>query len=227
MKINKLFGLLGCLTLLNIAPNALAATGYIIDEIYVPLRAGQGNQYKILNKGLRSGTALKIIEENDGSEWMLVETKGGVQGWIRSQYVQKEPTAELKLADITRRLAEKNDKYADTKSAYQELQDKNSELEASLAEATANLQTTTEELNELKKISGDAVALHQRHQEFMEKYEVLKTELDIKVGENERLRKDDRRSWFIYGAGAVGFGVFLTLIIPLFRRKKRYSEWAN
>lgn len=227
MRIKNIFCLLGTAACLNFSASATAVTGYIIDEIYVPLRAGQGNQYKILNKGLRSSTALKILEEPDNSEWMLVETKGGVQGWIRSQYIVKEPTSELKLAEFTRKLAEKNDLYADTKTDLQSLQEKNSALEEEVGSLQATLESTTEELNALKQISGDAVALHERHQTFMQKYEVLKTELDVKISENERLRKDDRRSWFMYGAGAVGLGVLLTLIIPALRPKKKYSEWAN
>lgn len=227
MQIKKILCLLSTAACLNFSTSAAAVTGYIIDEIYVPLRAGQGNQYKILNKGLRSSTALTILEEPEGSEWMLVETQGGVQGWIRSQYIVKQPTAELKLAEFTRKLAEKNDLYADTKTDLQSLQEEKTALEEELKNTKAMLASTTEELDSLKQISGDAVALHERHQTFMQKYEVLKTELDIKISENERLRKDDRRSWFMYGAGAVGLGVLLTLIIPVLRPKKKYSEWAN
>ncbi len=223
--IKKIIPIFMALLLAAVSAPLLATTGYIADELYVPLRAGQGNQYKI-HKVLRSSTKLNIISESEDGEWSQVEA-GDLSGWMRSQYIVKEPTAELKLADVSRRLAERNDQYADAKTALQNEEAKNQELSTALQDTQQKLDATTQELEELKKISGDAVSLHQRHQDFMKKYELLQTELDVKVSENNRLRNDDRRSWFMYGAGAVGLGVLLTLIIPALRPKKKYSEWAN
>ncbi|MEX1236901.1 MAG: hypothetical protein WD994_01390, partial [Pseudomonadales bacterium] len=54
----------GTLLLLLVPALSAAATVYIRDTLYVPLRGGQSSEYRILHRGVKSGTPLELIEEN-------------------------------------------------------------------------------------------------------------------------------------------------------------------
>ena len=47
-----------------LANSVMAEIRYISDVLYVPLRSGQGDDYRILHRGLPSSTEVIVIEEN-------------------------------------------------------------------------------------------------------------------------------------------------------------------
>jgi SH3 domain protein len=75
-------------------------TQYVSDKVLVPVRSGAGADYRIVNRGLPSGTALLVFAESDDGEWAEIETRGGTRGWIPSQYLQQEPPAALLINDL-------------------------------------------------------------------------------------------------------------------------------
>ena len=75
-------------------------TRYISDMVLVPVRSGPGSDYRIINRGLPSGTVLIVYGENDDGEWIDVESPGGTRGWIRAQYLQTDPPAALLINDL-------------------------------------------------------------------------------------------------------------------------------
>ena len=45
-------------------------TRYISDMVLVPVRSGPGSDYRIINRGLPSGTVLIVYGQNDDGEWI-------------------------------------------------------------------------------------------------------------------------------------------------------------
>ena len=64
-----------------------AKTQYVSDELVITLRAGMGNEYKII-KMLTAGTPLEIIEENQ--QYLKVRTQDGQEGWVLKQFITSE-----------------------------------------------------------------------------------------------------------------------------------------
>ena len=58
-----------------------AQTRYITDINYVPMRTGPGNEYRIIHRGLRTGTALVLLEENAGNGFSRVRN-GEQEGFV-------------------------------------------------------------------------------------------------------------------------------------------------
>ena len=83
--------------------NFLAVTAYaqeqryITDEILVPVRSGAGGEYRIVNKGLPSGTPITLFSLSEDGVWAEVETRGGTRGWLRAQYIQAELPTKILL----------------------------------------------------------------------------------------------------------------------------------
>lgn len=199
---------------------------WISDVLYVPLRSGKGNQYRILNKGLKSGTELKLVEEDEDGTWTLVEDASGIQGWVRSQYILKERPASQQLILANQRIS----RLQNERDQLNKKLKKTSGEHASASKSAQSLEqenaTLARELKELKAVSAGAVSLHQRHQELMKSHQLMETELDVLKADNSRLKDDRNMTFFLYGIGAVIIGTLLPWLSPLLRRRKRQSEWG-
>ena len=202
---------------------------YVIDIIYVQVRSGKGNQYRIIETGIPSGSRMeKIREEEDdnGNLWSYVETSKGNQGWVQSQYLQNQAIAKDQLAAAQRQLTELRQQQQSVSGKASDLETQNSELRSQLNAATSQANQLRQELEQIKVISAGALSLNENNQKLMEEREVLKTRIDVVEAENERLSDESNQTWFLYGAIAVGIGCLLTLIVQRVRVKRRHSEWA-
>ena len=64
-------------------------TRYVTDLIFTPIRTGPGGDYRIINKGLPSGTEVMYYGTTEDGIWAEVETRGGTRGYLRAQYLQQ------------------------------------------------------------------------------------------------------------------------------------------
>lgn len=211
------------LALISIATQA--ETVYISDEYRVPLRSSPCPRCSILHQGIKSGTALTLVETNSEG-WSHVTTRGGMDGWMPSQYLQKEPSAREQLEAMKSRLASAETQTGELKQRLAELQEENGQLTSQLDEIQGNNQDISSELQSIKKISSNAIAISQQNRELLERNGMLQSEIDVLKASNERLATNERNTWFLYGAIAVVMGALLTLILPRLKRRKRFSEWA-
>ena len=205
---------------------AYADVRYVSDVLYVPMRSGKGSEFRIINKGLRSGTKLTLLQAPDpDSEWVNVETESGVQGWVRRQYLVSEPVAKDKLLNALKTTQTLKSRGQKLQQRVDQLQQQNVQLAQRLGNSNKHNQTLDQELAQIKRISANAIDLNSRHQRLMEEHQVLQTEIDMLKAENERLGDSSTQTWFLYGAAAVGFGVFIALVVPALRSRTKYSEW--
>ncbi|MGH1440720.1 MAG: TIGR04211 family SH3 domain-containing protein [Cellvibrionaceae bacterium] len=205
--------------------STLAASVYISDSLFVPIRKGQGNQYSILHKGLPSGTRLTLIERD--KEWTKIRTAGGITGWIRNQFLDNNPPAKLQLVSANKKIATLSEQLAAAKEEMNTIQSNYVETQKELQETENVAKKTAEELGSLKVISSSAVESHQRLQTLAQKMQLLQTENDVLKSENESLRRSENTTFFLYGAFAVLLGVILAVLLPKLKPSKRNSGWIN
>jgi SH3 domain protein len=202
-----------------------AETVYISDEYRVPLRKSPCPRCAILHRGIKSGSALTLVETNEEG-WSHVKTKGGMDGWMESHYLQKNPIARDQLAGTQAKYDALKKKHLTQGRELETLKQTYSKLSADLQNTQANRDGINHELKAIKKISSSAIAINQQNQELLERNGILQSEIDILKAANQRLTNSERNTWFLYGAFAVVMGALLTLIIPRIRRRKRFSEWG-
>ncbi|WP_237065682.1 TIGR04211 family SH3 domain-containing protein [Microbulbifer guangxiensis] len=210
--------------------NTFAQSGgnrYITDQLHVPLRSGMGNEFRILHRGLPSGTKLVLLEDKSEQGWARVRTPAGEEGWIRSQYLVGEPTAEIKLQRAQANLERFEKMEGNLGGEVRRLEAENQELASKLSSAEENADQLAKELKELKNLSADAVALNERHQKLLHQHELLKQKQIMAEAEIQRLSASEQHKWYMYGAVSVAAGAILAMIAPHFRRRRRHSEWAN
>ncbi len=205
---------------------AQETTRYISDKLYVPLRGGKGNQFKILHRGLASGTKLALIEEDLEEGWALVRMDNGTEGWLRIQYLANEPIAELLLESALKNEKKATDRMDKAKAQLKEVKTERNALAKAVAELETNNKSLTKELNEIKKISSNAIDLSSRHQELLEKNQMLENRIDVLDADNGRLKSDSNHTWFLYGGILVIASALITALLPYLRPRRRSSEWV-
>ena len=111
----------------------LAAVGdvnYISDVLTVPLRSGASTAHRILHRGLPSGTQLTILAIDEEANFTQVRTAGGMEGWVRSQYLIGEPIARVKLIAAEKRLQSLKTKSNKERKTHARSEEHTSELQS-------------------------------------------------------------------------------------------------
>ena len=200
---------------------------YVSDKQYIPLRSGAGNDYRIVHRGIPSGTRLTVSETSSDGVWSLITTERGTTGWIRNQYLMEQLPAALKVDAAERRAEELAGQNSELSQQLTALRDKNSSLGGELGNTSDELTKVTEDFNQLKQISGKAVQLDSENRRLAEEVQNMRSEVEMLEAENQRLVDKLNSEAFMNGALAVLLGVIITLVVPrLWPKRKRSSSWA-
>ena len=209
----------------------LAAVGdvnYISDVLNVPLRSGPSTAHRIVHRGLPSGTQLTILAIDEEAGFTQVRTKGGMEGWLTSQYLIREPIARVKLAVAENRLKNlkvKIDKERETRSG---LQTEHKETVANNKTLNSQVKSLSKELEELKLVSADPIKEHARNVELTQKNALLVGQLEELSAKTKQLEDNVQLQWLLYGGGLVLIGVILGLFLKGRNRQQmsfsRYSK---
>ena len=200
---------------------------YVSDKQFVPLRSGAGNDYRIIHRGIPSGTRLTVARTSGDGEWAEITTDRGTTGWIRTQYLMQELPAQTRVDAAEKRAAEAMAKSASLSEELAVLRAQNTELEGQLNSSGSELGSITEELAQLKQISGNAMQLDIDNRRLVVESENLRSEVDMLESENQRLLDKLESEDFLNGALAVLLGVIITLVVPrLWPKRRKSSGWA-
>ena len=202
-----------------------AQTRYITDINYVPMRTGPGNEYRIIHRGLRTGTALVLLEENAGNGFSRVRN-GEQEGFVLTQYLMDRPPAFRQLPAAL----EQAQKVAADNQTLEKMLD---EREGQLRDATVELEKAKErgqqqqiEMKRLADISAEPLAIERRNQQLVEENEQLKNQLQVLQVENHQLAKDTSLRWYLFGGGTIVLGILLGLFLPMLKVRKKESAWV-
>lgn len=212
--------------LLSMAPAAMAQTVYVDDRLVAPLRSGQSTEYRILDAGLVSGTPLTLLERNEETGYSRVRTPRKQEGWILTRYLSDEPIAADLLESARRNLASAQAGQKEAQSAAQELQTERDQLLAERATLREEVRSLSNELDELKSISSNALTLDKRNQELQETSQSLRNEVELLTTDNQRLKDKSESNFMLVGAGLVGLGILIAVVLPLLRPTRKNDSWA-
>lgn len=200
---------------------------YITDTILVPIRSGAGGDYRILNKGLPSGTALTFFGLSEDGVWAEVETKGGTRGWLRTQYLQTATPSVVKLKTLQEQLADLEQDRDKLLSILNGAQTASYSSDKEVATLRTELEESTEELEKLRELNGTELALDAKNTALLENVERQKTEIEVLKLENLRLTDRIENNQIIDGALAVLVGVLLAVFGPrLIPQRRKNDGWS-
>ncbi|MBD3669794.1 MAG: TIGR04211 family SH3 domain-containing protein [Gammaproteobacteria bacterium] len=215
-----------CLVAITFAAPVYAQTLYVKDVLYITLRSGPGSQYNPV-KTVKSGTAMTQLEVSEDERYIKVSTEDGQVGWIPSQYVVDRPIAALRLEAAETRnetLKQQNAKLSqELKATQQELRSFKSDVKT-----LETQKTKLEKENErIKDVSAQPLATAEENEALRSQNVSMEKELIRLKQEVQVLEDRSDREWFMIGAGVLGLGVLLGLLIPMFGRRKKRSGWGS
>lgn len=212
-----------CLTCLCLS-TAMAETRYVTDVLYLQLRTGPGNDYRIL-KAVRSGTHLEIIEEVPDSEFVKVRTDKGLEGYILSRFLEKEPVSYEKLLLAQQELEKTKKDLADVQGKYNEIKGKAAEIEKTQQSLSTEKSEQEKELEYIRKVSANAINLDKKNQELSVQNQEFQIKNDTLQAENDRLKNKQELTTLLYGGGLVVLGLIFGLVLPKISGRRQSNGW--
>ena len=202
-------------------------TRYVSDRVLVPVRSGAGSDFRIVNSGLPSGTALMVFGESEDGKWAEIETRAGTRGWMPSQFLQAEPPASLLMNELKLEVEQLRSERDRVVSQLNQRSSAADEADDTILTLRSELEATTNELTEVKRVSAAALDLDALNQQLVAEVESERSDADLLRLENVRLRERIANNQILDGALAVLLGVILAVVTPrLWPSKKRQDGWS-
>ena len=202
-------------------------TVYVSDKLYVPIRSGAGGDYRILHKGIPSGTELTQLGINDDETWAEIETRGGIRGWMRAQFIQSTPPAAMRVSELEEQLQQATQERDRLRSSLSNTQSEATEVTGTASELRDQLTAVEAELTEVKRVSAAALELDAQNRTLTTELENLRADAELLRLENVRLQERISNAQIIDGALAVLLGVAITVVVPrLVPRRRRNDGWS-
>lgn len=213
-------------TLLSLLSTAIwaAEKRYVKDELWLPLRTGPGQEYRII-KSLQSGEHLIFIEDLPDSEFTKVKTDKGDEGYVLTRFLDSEPVAKEKLILAQRELQQLKTQLTEAQQQRDALQQQVSNASDSSDSLQQKNEQLQQELTRITAISDNALALDEKAKRLTLRNQELEIQVEALTAENDQLKADNRYSYLIYGGGLVIMGILAGLILPALRNK-RSSGWV-
>jgi SH3 domain protein len=212
--------------LATFALSVQAESRYIDDTFYVPLRSGEGLNFRIVHKGVKSGTKVELIQTNPDSGYSEVKTPDGIEGYLPTRFLVTQPIAKDRLAAMQSdlKLAQTKEKTAEQELAA--LQQKYSELNTLQDKTSKQLDAVSKELDNIKTISSGAINLDAKNRGLRESNEKLRNELELLKTDNLRLKDKSESNMMLFGGMLVLAGIIIALILPMLKISKKHDSWA-
>ena len=199
-------------------------TRYVSDELEITMRSGQGIKFGI-KKMLQSGTPLQVLE-TDPTGYSKVKTQEGAEGWVLTRYLSNTPSARDQLESSKQRIANLELEISKYKDEISSLSTQNSDVDTQNLTLREKSQRLSKELDDLRRTASNAVALENENRQLKEKLQEIDHRNQSLVIENNAMKDNSTRSWFLVGAAVLFSGILLGLILPRLRVRKKDS-WGN
>ena len=201
-------------------------TRYVTDLIFTPIRTGPGGDYRIINKGLPSGTEVTYFGTTEDGVWAEVETIGGTRGYLRAQYLRTDTPRANQLNALEAELAASRERVSTLQQTLDEAMQQLTSSDSDTSSTATALTETRAELAQIKRISGNAIRLDQLTKELTSKFEDASARNDLLKLENARLEDRAASKQRLEGVLSLLAGIVIALLVPrLTVKRRRNDDW--
>jgi SH3 domain protein len=207
------------------SPVHAADVKYVTDEFEVTLRSGTSTANSIVRL-LRSGAALTVLENDEASQYSLVETDDGKQGYVLSRFLVDGPVARDVLKDL-------RVKYDQQKLQLEQQQSEIEQLRQSLQQEQADSQTlkntlraSEKELSEVRDAAQNTLNILEQNKRLQTVVDQLRQEKTLLSDTNAELSDSTQIDWFVRGAAVSLIAFFIGILVTRIRWRKQDS-WGS
>ena len=200
-------------------------TRYITDDFEVTLRSGTSTTNSIVRL-LRSGEAVTLLEQDPVSQYSLVESEDGKQGYVLTRFLADTPVARQRLQELEsthneqqQRLDVQDEKIAQLE---QELEREKSDTEA----LKTALRASEQELSNVLGTAQNTLDILEQNERLQIVVDQLREEKAELSASNAELSDSTRIDWFVRG-GAVSLVAFVIGILVTRIRWRKQDSWGS
>lgn len=203
---------------------ASAETGYVSDQLKVPLRSGASSGHRII-KFLKSGVSFNVID-TDG-DYSEVEMNGDKTGWVLTKNVMSIPSARDRLVAANAKVTKSKAEIKGLKSSLNKLKSEIKKLKNDKNSLQSERTNLSNSLDDLKITAANPVALSKKNKLLKKELTKAHANESMLDKDNQQLRSNVTQEWFVIG-GAVSIGslIFGVLLTRINWRRKRDS-WGD
>ncbi|MCV2403000.1 TIGR04211 family SH3 domain-containing protein [Marinomonas sp. C2222] len=201
---------------------AQATTLYVSDIQFVSIREGVSNNTRAVERGLKSGTPLELIEQSNG--YTKVRTPSGNEGWVADYFLSETRVSRDQLLRLENRLttsAETNNTLTESLNESQQTIAELNEVKALLEQENSSLK---QQLEEGYKITEQAQVIVAENESTSYQIESYKQQAEISTQQLQSAQDNSQQYWFLIGVGTLFSGLLLGVLLPSLKRKKKTSD---
>ena len=203
---------------------AQAKTGYVSDELEIPLRSGASNGHRII-KFLKSGASLTILDAS--GDFTKVEVSGGKTGWVITENVMNVPSGRDRLVVSNKKLTNAKQQGKTLKSTIAELKSEIKKLKSDKGSLENERTNLSNSLDDLKITAANPLSLSKKNKRLRKELDKVRDNETMLEKDNQQLRSNVAQEWFVIGGGvAIGSLIFGLILTRINWRKKRDS-WGD
>ena len=197
---------------------------YITDEFYVPVRSLPDTNGRVIHRGLKSGTPLQVMENDDG--WSRIKTESDLEGWIQTRYITADPIAKALLILAEQKNEQLESLNKDLAEVLKAGEPKTETTRQRLAALSSENERLVAQLEDSASITPSSKAMQDQIQSLVSQNNLLTQGNDVLKARLSDLEKDDLYRSFLYGGIAVFLGTVLAALVPRLRGRRRFEDWG-
>jgi SH3 domain protein len=202
-----------------------AEVKYVTDIFEVTMRSGTTTSNSIVRL-LRSGQRVTILEEDPVSQYSMVETDGGKQGYVLSRFLTDGPAAREVLQDLL-------GKYESQQLQVSEQQTEINQLKQSLLQEQGDsealkitLRASEQEFAEVRDAAQNTLNILEQNKRLQTVVDQLREEKTVLSETNDELSDSTQIDWFVRGAAVSLFAFIIGIVVTRIRWRKKDS-WGS
>jgi len=215
------------LLLLFLGTSQLHAAGvkYVTDIFEVTMRSGTTTSNSIVRL-LRSGESVTILEEDPVSQYSMVETDDGKQGYVLSRFLTNDPAARETLQDLLGKYESQQlmvgEQQAEIDQLKQALLQEQSDSEA----LKITLRASEQEFSEVRDAAQNTLNILEQNKRLQTVVDQLREEKTVLSETNAELSDSTQIDWFVRGAAVSLFAFIIGVLVTRIRWRKKDS-WGS
>lgn len=194
-----------------------AESWHIKPSSEVPIRSGQGTEYKILAV-VPDGLRVELLEEID--PWARVQTPGGTEGWILKRYLTSDPPLSEIMTSVKAENKDLKQKEDETSRKYDELLAAYSQMEQEYNACLTDRDDIREKYQLLQEDTADVIQIKDNLSKATQENQEIRQTVTAVQQENKDLKNNSAVKWFLTGSFVLILGWLIGLLTGRSRKRK-------
>jgi SH3 domain protein len=202
-----------------------AETRYVTDIFEVTMRSGTSTANSIVRL-LRSGEAVTLLEVDEASQYSLVETADGKQGYVLNRFLTDSPAARQLLEKLTARHQQLQSRFDEQKTEVDELKQVLQQEQADNQALKTALRASEQELSSIREAAENTLNILEQNKRMQVMVDQLRAEKAVLSDTNAELSDSTQIDWFVRGAAVSLIAFFIGILVTRIRWRKKDS-WGS